>query len=362
MTSLQPEQSLLTQEESTAIRGVLIFLIVLGHCQYFTDITSRWEVMGYLYLFHVKCFFLLPFLYPLKSLTWQRATDLLIRCYVPFLLFLLGFFLYRWGTGQIHVALWFLPASLFAGGGRVLFRLTGLRVLWFLPALFATLLLKEGWQRSRTIPRICLLAIGFLEILWALYCANLPQNAAIWLRRINFWSFYVQIALCYLPIGLLLRWALLSKRFSCPFFLVVFLLCTVMYFYHTFAVTMIRYPVNRMSSMRQFLSYLATPAFLALLYFSRATFARASWLRLLGQHSLLIYLMHPLLGHIFYAARFRIPLPSWFWVLPTTLLCCVIPLLISYYLDRLPCVRALLIPRSWQEWKNAICSSRFSPT
>ena len=44
--------SLLSREESTAIKGLLIILIVLGHNKFFTTLTEPIQAMGYSVILH----------------------------------------------------------------------------------------------------------------------------------------------------------------------------------------------------------------------------------------------------------------------------------------------------------------------
>ena len=52
--------SLLTRDESTGTKGLLIFLVVLGHNSLAMEYTGLYSL---LYSFHVYCFYILPFLY-----------------------------------------------------------------------------------------------------------------------------------------------------------------------------------------------------------------------------------------------------------------------------------------------------------
>lgn len=68
-------QSLIAREASTAIKGLLMLLVVFGHTSLLTtdystgDKTFLWK---WLYTFHVYIFFILPFIYGYKHKTCDR--------------------------------------------------------------------------------------------------------------------------------------------------------------------------------------------------------------------------------------------------------------------------------------------------
>ena len=78
--------SLISINESTALKGLLIFLIVLGHNMIFTYYVLPYNGMAYLYSFHIQAFFILPFLYDSKILNVKRIKDYFFRLYWPFII------------------------------------------------------------------------------------------------------------------------------------------------------------------------------------------------------------------------------------------------------------------------------------
>ena len=90
MRAMEPSsETLLSRDESSSIKGILMLLIVLGHDIPFVDWTDSWMVMVWLYLFHIHSFFLLPFLYPIKPLDFYRFWNHIIRYYIKFICFAL---------------------------------------------------------------------------------------------------------------------------------------------------------------------------------------------------------------------------------------------------------------------------------
>ncbi len=77
----------LSRDSSRAIKGFLIFLIVLGHNAVFTN--SLKGSFNYIYLFHVQAFFILPFLYKINKRDDFKTLfkKNFIRLYYPFINF-----------------------------------------------------------------------------------------------------------------------------------------------------------------------------------------------------------------------------------------------------------------------------------
>lgn len=64
--------SLLTRDESVGVKGLLIFLVVLGHNSLAMEYTGLYSL---LYSFHVYCFYILPFLYGATAVeSWKPTT------------------------------------------------------------------------------------------------------------------------------------------------------------------------------------------------------------------------------------------------------------------------------------------------
>ena len=141
-------ESLISREESTAIKGLLIFLIILGHNSFFSS-ESRIG-MVYLYLFHIQAFFMLPFLYPHKKISFIRIRDYVIRLYYPFIILFLFLSLLNYvgnilGVIPENVSSQMIETdkhwndfllTILTGNGYNIDYFTGLQFLWFLPVMF----------------------------------------------------------------------------------------------------------------------------------------------------------------------------------------------------------------------------------
>ena len=153
----------LNRDESAAIKGLLMFLIILGHNAVFTN--SLKGSFNYLYTFHVLCFFVLPFMYgkteqkPFK----QSFKKNFIRLYYPFILFFTILSLLSYFTGGNEIDLnkisttgignnnYFIgfTSTLITGNKYLIDHFTSFQYLWFLPVMFSMNLIK-GLIRFQT--------------------------------------------------------------------------------------------------------------------------------------------------------------------------------------------------------------------
>ena len=158
-------------EESNAIKGLLIFLIILGHNRIFSAVASS-QCWMWLYSFHVYSFFLLPFFYPEKGINCDRVRNNVVKLlYVYLLWFIIYALCYQI---MVHIVpslakstsvptfFQYLDAIL-TGAQSLLGATSGFMVLWFLPVMFSMLLIKglrERYKNSKIWPYV--LSVGVL--------------------------------------------------------------------------------------------------------------------------------------------------------------------------------------------------------
>jgi len=164
------DASLLSRDESNAVKGLLILLVILGHNKYLMQGGYSYR---FLYSFHVYSFFLLPFLYNwkdslLKDTLWRN----LKRFYVPYTITFIALYvisvmqsndlsisklLLAWVCGSQH-----LLSEAFGSGS----------FLWFIPTMFSLLAIRwfyyKGSKRMRSLLLCCSLIslIGFAYVLY----------------------------------------------------------------------------------------------------------------------------------------------------------------------------------------------------
>jgi len=152
----------LTFQESDRLKGLLILLIVFGH------ISELLEKIGSLhatlYSFHVVSFLLLPFLFNKDILNYKNIQKNLKRIYVPYsIFFILSLVLYSFLSHHFD-ALSALK-SWFIGTTALLKIDIGLRLLWFFPALFFTLILILSFNRlNRSKKRLFIILMSILHL------------------------------------------------------------------------------------------------------------------------------------------------------------------------------------------------------
>lgn len=148
--------------ESTSMKGLLILLIVIGHNQILVPHNSG--VFAWLYMFHVICFFILPFFYggKEKELTGSYIGTLITRNWWPYLITAL----LVWLTAGLNVNLETIYAF-FNGSTAMTSSKLGGTFLWFMPTFcsFSILLLfsnKYSWFREA----ITIMGLGLWFLTW----------------------------------------------------------------------------------------------------------------------------------------------------------------------------------------------------
>lgn len=159
--------SLLSKDESFAIKGFLILLIVLGHNSFVCFTWKNYEVISprflwqFLYTFHVYCFLILPFFYNEKTYKKGNILKYSKRLLFPYLwvcaicffisVVLLHYPFYGWKS---------LLKALVYGCERLLDENLHFSFPWFLPAMFTLMLLKDLFYSANNIIRIALIVLG----------------------------------------------------------------------------------------------------------------------------------------------------------------------------------------------------------
>lgn len=206
----------LSKEVSTAIKGLLILLVVFGHN---TILCYSWEDgqrtgpllhFHFLYTFHAYCFFILPFFYSRRPYQKGNIRKNAIRLLYPYLwvmllcLTLSVLVAHRSFEGWAYFAL-----ALINGGEYLISKGSGFFFPWFLPAMFSLLLLKDVYYSASTFIRVILVAISLAAWAVVLLCNTDFRTLG------TFVPFALVPAFSMLPICLLRYW--LARRISCNF-------------------------------------------------------------------------------------------------------------------------------------------------
>lgn len=277
--------SLLTRDESTGTKGLLIFLVVLGHNSLAMEYTGLYSL---LYSFHVYCFYILPFLYgatAVESCQEGKWRLLLQRTWKNFRFFYP--LLILWSLVSLSASMArgggfpgiFAILRAFLFEGNLLRETFGFGFLWFMPTMVSVLFWRDlyfcftGWRRA------LLFWIGVC--LWGLSLGGIVDYRVLG----HILPFALLFGLYFAMQGIAVRWLLLQlpdhpwiKWLTPIAFLTIpgFLLLR-----------------GHLPGGCLYLTWSLLPIIgFCCLYPWRTLLGRLSFLKFLGRHSLGIYLIH----------------------------------------------------------------------
>ncbi|MDE7160132.1 MAG: hypothetical protein K2O24_04735 [Muribaculaceae bacterium] len=289
------EVSLLTREQSNAVKGLLIALVVLGHNKY---VMQGGMSNVYLYSFHVYAFYYLPFLYDFRKMAWGGFfRKNLVRLYVPYTVFFLlvcGVAFTQHHLPDLGTAIW----TYICGSQYSLSRSFGFgSFLWFLPTMLSVLTYRQIYYR---------LGITGRSLMLVLSGVCLCGFAYMWGWYVTLWwksPFCLAVGLSMLLPAVCLR--AVCRHVSPKTLVFLFFLLTV--------AILIFYPV-RLEYNLTFLTInrLMCPVLIfSLLLTLREYLAQSRIAVDLGVQSLVIYLTHQFIYNGCYAGTLRfIPHPG----------------------------------------------------
>ena len=335
-----------------------MFLIVLGHNMFFSYSTEQFQGMGLLYTFHIQSFFLLPFLYPLKSLTKERLLNHFCRYYVPFFEMLIVLTLLKIAySGKTSGTIFeWLSCALFSG--PYLQNFTGNQFLWFLPAMFLTICLKELFVRCHKTGKILLTITGV--VICALSLFRIPDHTPDFIQKIWNNADYLKYAFLYLIFGFFLRKLFLeyftrqkSSRCIIRLLYLFFFLGVLCYFLNYFYLVLPRYHYHAENFFENVLRLIMPLLFLSILYIHRERIGTLSILQKIGNGSLVLYLIHPFIGYScwWFYQRWNFPGEIFWYIIPVQLLMLYIPWIIYRGLEQFPMLKKHLLPRTFSDLK-----------
>lgn len=298
----QEAPSLISRDESTAVKGLLMLLVAFGHTSLLTtdysdgDKTFLWY---WLYSFHVYLFFILPFIYGYKRRTGTTkeinkkcgivdigavTLDIkhsLIKIGVPyfwfFLLSAIVFVISRGGKCDITGMLY---AFLF-GNEPLIDKYIGFNYMWFLPSMLSLLILKSVYYNSCKSLKFVIIVIS--AFLWSLTL----------LRFITIYSvgmyipFAITHAFFYIIWGLCVRYIIekgWSSKYQTPVILLLVIILSILLFF--------RNDIKSFLSVNMTIRLIFPIVMFMLLYTIRYFLAKSKVLIFIGTYSLQIYLIH----------------------------------------------------------------------
>lgn len=310
---------ILSKDTTTAMKGLLILLIVIGHNHEIAPENS--SLMSWLYSFHVLIFFILPFFYikEEKKDSWSYILTLIVRNWVPYFFtalvalgsaaFFKGSLCMGWDT-----LFAFLNGSTSLTGGTL-----GAIFLWFLPtfcsfSIFILLANQYRWLK------VILFVTGLL-------CWGLSWSQFEWLKIHSLFGIPMAIK-CY-SLGLL-AWLIVRKKWTVIVGSILFVIVSILHFSQiVVSYISIIWPIS---------------AFCCLLLLQNVLHCRL--FLYLGKNSLLIYLIH-----VFIYQFLNLILPdSMLGAVLNLLLTMLLSGLIAWGIQRTYFLRKLYTPRNWSEF------------
>ena len=340
------EHHLISRPESTALKGLLMILIVTGHLR---GIANDFQM--YLYCFHVQCFFILPFLYPAKPLTQNNILNLGLKLLWPYLLLyafqiILSIYVFHDsyfiksqelmpGINNIVLGLW----SVITGGINLIDKYCGTQFLWFLPCFFSMIVIRMYYNEyiKGKFQKVVLCVIGIIcYIVYSTFAYNnsfIPEEFIVISQSVS--PFSVLQGLGYFVLGMSVVYLIKRIKYRKEYiYWGIVLILTVIYILWSDSQIIFR-----------LLRFVFPVFFFLAVYYSRAVFCRIKLLHAIGARSLAIYLIHP-----FLCILVGLLLPK--DILSNPIVLCmefVVVLFLSYILavviERIPTIRKLLFPR-----------------
>lgn len=336
-----------------AAKGILILFVILGHSTNFW--TPEPFITFSIKFFHVACFLLFPFIYDIKKINGIFLKDRFARYYIPFTLFLIGYsILYFIALKHMNNPLeWLMDlgkAFLF-GTAPLLDEASGLRALWFLPALMSLVLLCTFLIGNLKISIFFILAFTFiLHITVGL----IPMPIATYfpLGLVN--SLYL-LFLGFLIRFLTIEYKSILEKISPAFFILAIGGIFAAYHFDT----LIKFPVMALPNITSPLALIIHGAIILSVFLFLITtpcFKKSKFLKWCGQNSLILYLSH-LLFLAICMQYFTNTFANDAVTLQSTLI--VASIFISAFAGGSACVfilnqsqflTTLITPRSWDQW------------
>ena len=329
------KQSLIDKNNSLGWKGLLILLIVLGHtgllCKYGSGENDFYAWRLWLYEFHVRAFFILPFLYGCKQMgdreLFAETRKTFVRLFVP----------YIWITGVCMVIQFHLGNSIdyakaiwafIIGSQGMLHEYMGFHFPWFLPTMFAVILIRNVYYNIPIVGKYVIAAM-----LLVVYSIDLGSIA-------NYIPFNLINALRYAALGILVR--CISVSFPCTCMkcgsVSVFVLSSIVFFTCSGILS------NGLPIAYMVLSILLPLSFGCIIY-AFQKYANPRVLKFVGKYSLQVYLFHVIVYNVllhFSCSYFNSALSLGFLLYALTLL---ISLGMAVVIDVIPPVKRILFPR-----------------
>ena len=166
--TMDTTKSLISRENSTLLKGILIILIILGHNGILMGKSTGLTVTAlnnYLYCFHVYLFLILPFLYNIPGFTFKRVKKDFLHLYKPYTLLIItiliaNIFILKQPFEPLNTVYAYI-----SGNEMLLNKTVGASFPWFLPVMFTLLILRNYFVPKKNYALLCVLLVSFTILL-----------------------------------------------------------------------------------------------------------------------------------------------------------------------------------------------------
>lgn len=292
----------LSRSESAAIKGILMFLIILGHNALFTSYFKG--SFNYLYTFHVLCFFVLPFMYGKREqITFKESFKKnFIRLYYPYILFFITFCLLSKfiNAKEFDLNKMIIPAAfsnsnliqiigaLFTGNKYLIDYCTSFQYLWFLPVMFSMNLIKDTITNNKFI-KFILYILGFISyVIFFVFVFRQP-----YCKEINFYLMLVSPFAIIQGLGAYFFGKASVAIMDNKYYKYINIVGSLLFIFLSFAY-IIDFNNKELTIQENWCYHFIMPfLFVNLIYLSKSILAKSTLLKKIGEYSLPIYLIHP---------------------------------------------------------------------
>ena len=318
--------SYLTFDQSSAIKGALMLLIMLGHNHLIAPIGG--QLFRYLYSFHIFGFFILPFLYN-KKISWDRkiAINSFVRMWIPYIVFyLFCYFTYHIIILKDNVNIIELLYGIVIANEGIIKDITGFGFLWFLPAYFSMSLFMMLFVKSSKYN------YSLIFLVWLILNYNSYFTYPSYNHLLSNIPFALIQGLYYFTFGFLTK-LLLDKIPNIKYMgAFTFLIISVLFWF---------------SSIKEIPYIFPISGFLFIYLFSNLL-SKIPLLVEIGKLSFPIYLVHVIIYNILEK------------ILPNNILfgyldflfTLAISMFIAYWIVNIELIRKLVLPKDWNDYKS----------
>ena len=317
------KSSYLTFDESSAIKGLLMLLIILGHNHILAPIGGL--LFEYLYSFHIFGFFILPFLYN-KKIQFDKAKiiNTIVRNWIPYIFFfVICYFIYHVITLKGKGIGFDFFYGLTNGSPGITKQIAGFYYLWFMPAYAAMSIVVLIFDNSKRYIQILILLIGLVLYYFSGFTFNQLYPTV---------PFAITQGFYYFMFGFLTKLLLDKVPYSQYLGAIAFVVITALYWINRLANVYYLFPISGFLFVYTFSHWLV----------------KVKLLVFIGNYSFPVYLLHVIVYNFLGIILPKTLLFGYIDLVLTVL----ISMILAYFMIKIDFVRKLILPKDWQDVKS----------